>query len=54
MSSMVSFSKSFFLEVACLDLEAFELNLWINDFNSLARSVTFLFSFCFCFFLAQP
>jgi hypothetical protein len=38
---MVSFSKSFFREVACFDLEALELNRWIKAFSSLARSVIF-------------
>src|SRR3989339_380189 len=48
-SSMVSFSRSFFREVACFDLEALELNLWIKALSSLALSVTFLFSDNFCF-----
>src|SRR3989339_348257 len=48
-SSKVIFSRSFFREVACFDLDALELNRWIKALSSLARSVSFLFSDSFCF-----
>ena len=48
-SSTVSFSRSFFLEVACLDFEALEEKRRIKALSSLARSVTRLLSACFCF-----
>ena len=41
--------ETFFLEVACFDLEAFALNLAINVFNSSIFSSVFLFCSCFCF-----
>ncbi|MNP00064.1 hypothetical protein D3C76_918480 [compost metagenome] len=41
-SSKLIFSNNFFLEVACLDLEALALNLCINSFNSVIFSSFFL------------
>ena len=49
MSSMVSFSRSFFLEVACFALEALEEKRCMNSFNSAALSWTFLLSSWRCF-----
>ncbi len=46
-SSMVSFSRRFFLEVACFALEALALKRWMNAFNSSALAVIF-----FCRFLS--
>ena len=51
-SSMFSFSRSFFLEVACLALEALDEKRWMNSFNSLALVVSFRFWSCFCFKLS--
>jgi hypothetical protein len=44
MSSMVSFSRRFFLEVACLALEALALKRWMNAFSSAALAVIFFLS----------
>ena len=44
MSSNSIFSRAFFLDVACLDLEALAENLAINSFNSLICSSFFLFA----------
>ena len=48
MSSRVSFSSSFFRDVACLDFEALALKRWMNAFRSLTLAVVLAFSFCFC------
>ena len=42
-SDMVSFSSSFFLEVAWRDFEAFAANRAMNSCSSLARCSFFLF-----------
>ena len=47
-SSNWIFSKVFFLEVACLDFDAFALNLAINSCNSLIFSSFFLFCSLAC------
>ncbi len=44
MSSMVSFSRSFFLEVACFAFDALDEKRWMNSFSSAALSWTFLLS----------
>ena len=46
MSSSVSFSSSFFREVACRALEALALKRWMNAFRSLALALVFAFSLC--------
>ena len=48
-SSNSIFSNDFFLEVACLDLEAFALNLAINACNYFIFSSFFLFASFICF-----
>jgi len=47
-SSNSIFSNDFFLDVACLDLEAFAANLAINSCNSLIFSSFFLFCSLAC------
>jgi hypothetical protein len=42
-SSRVSFSRSFFLDVACLALEALDEKRWINSVSSLALAASFRF-----------
>ena len=47
-SSSSIFSSAFLREVACLDLEALALNLWINSCNSLIFSSFFLLASFIC------
>ena len=47
-SSIFKLSSIFFLEVACLDLDAFALNLAIKSSSSFFFSSDFLFCWVFC------
>ena len=49
MSSNSIFSRARFLEVACLDLEAFAENRWINSCSSLIFSSFLRFAYFICF-----
>ena len=48
-SSNTILSNNFFLDVACLDLDAFALNLAMNSCNSFIFSSFFLFASFICF-----